>query len=420
VMLQAVASNFGADQTLKGVSLVGPGNSFYQAYAGGNSYNASPNRPVDVLGSNGAIGYAPYSGAIGLPGSDIQIAPTTYDLADLQTIGDNQIAGNSAPVIAVVNARVVNGRNRVQSVTASGTTFTTPQAHNLSVNDLVRFDVTGGTALSGINLKNEYIVLSTPLSTTFTVGIWAAGAAGSAVNGGSAGSGTTNVGWAGTHTDPGDQSSIFTNLNSQITRWQSYLTNFSPAPAGGVPGVRWYEGALEPGAPSAAQCTAISLVTPSVPVPVTGTTHGTTTVDGISSTAGIYVGMAVSATDITGGQLVTVVGANSVTLSAVASGSSTETVTFSGTAALASSNIAAAILAWKNDASASLAIQAYYNSFMGFDSNYISFGAMPQSVAPSWLVLLGPGVFNLSNSAVLTAPQPYQLYYGFQSFSATP
>jgi hypothetical protein len=145
-------------------------------------------------------------------------------------------------------------------------------------------------------------------------------------------------------------------------------TAFSPAPVLGTPGINWYEGSNESTAPTTGQALSVGLVTPSVPVNITGTTHGTTTVDGISSTAGLYVGMIGSATDIASGQLITAVGTNSVTLSAVASGSNAgKTITFSGTNALAASTIAAAITAWKNDPMAAATIVAYYKAFMGTD-----------------------------------------------------
>ena len=88
-----------------------------------------------------------------------------------------------------------NGANRIQSITASGTTFTTVSAHNLAVNDYVRFFVTGGTSYSGINPLQAYKILTTPTTTTFTVGlVQDTGSISSAVNAGSAGTGSVSVG----------------------------------------------------------------------------------------------------------------------------------------------------------------------------------------------------------------------------------
>jgi hypothetical protein len=137
---------------------------------------------------------------------------------------------------------------------ASGTTFTTPAAHNLATGNTLRFTASGGTAYSGLVLTSTYQVLSTPLATTFTCGQIVNGAAGAAVNAGTAGSGTTSVGAVG-----GSNLTIFSMMSGWYTKYQDVIVNgIIPAPAV-VPRVRWYEGALEPSAPTTAQGAAIGI-----------------------------------------------------------------------------------------------------------------------------------------------------------------
>jgi hypothetical protein len=391
------------------------GGTFSGTCSGAPDYSQSPNRPVDVVND---AGFAPYFCGLGLTGQSTDCgstAPTSFDVPNLQTIGDAFIVGNTSTAISAIDALTRQGRNRVQNITASGTVFTTPLAHNFSIGDWLRCDVVGGTAYSGLNLQVLYQVLSTPLTTTFTMAPWLNGnSTGVAVNAGTAGTGTTNCGYTG---NQGSQS-IFNVVNNAFVKWQHMIaTAFSPAPALGTPGIKWYEGSNESTAPTTQQASTVGLVTPSVPVNITGTTHGTTTVDGISSTSGLYVGMVGSATDITGGQLITAVGTNSVTLSAVASGSNTgESITFSGTNALASSTIASAITAWKNDPAAAASIVAYYKSFMGTDPAWLTFGAMPNAVAPSQLVLCGTSIWAVMPACDPTTT-PFQTYFGIQQFN---
>lgn len=227
-------------------------------------YNVFPQRPIDFTES---ICYAPYvGGGSALSGQSTDMgnfAPTTYDAASLNSIVANYNGANQAAAIATIDG-LIRGDvlNRVQTVTASGTTFTTPLAHNLSVNDIVRFTVSGGTTYGGLNLLIPYAILSVPSSTTFTAGPVSQGAVGSAVNAGTAGSGTTSVGYL----DVNQFGSVYPSLtifgiqSAAYTKYQNMaVAGFSPAPARGAPRVRWYEGALEPSAPTTAQCAAISI-----------------------------------------------------------------------------------------------------------------------------------------------------------------
>jgi hypothetical protein len=419
-MVQGGTSNTGTyPGIMAGTPLVGPGNAAYQAYAGGNSYNASPNRPIDFVD---AIGYAPYTTGIPFNGPDVNYTPSSFDVAALEAIADNWINGNTATAIAAINASQLNGSNRVQSVTAAGTTFTTPSAHNLSVGNDVQFVVSGGTTYSGINPQILYQVISTPTSTTFTVGAMTNGSIGSAVNAGTAGTGTTTVGYTGTF-----NSGLFNTSNAVVPVWQNFATTaFTPAPAGGSPKVRMYEGGIEPSAPTISQLTNIGVVTPSTPAALTGTTHTTTVVDSLSTVSGLFVGMSGSATDITTAQTIASINSgcpttctgNYVVLSAAATGSNAgESITFSGTPALANSTLSAAISGWKFDNSASITFQTYFQMLMGQNSNYITFNAAGQTVAPSNLEILGQGVWSLNSNSSYTVPVNYKTYSGFCTFS---
>src|SRR6185312_3905950 len=306
---------------------------------------------------------------------------TTFDAPNLIPIADATIAGNTSAATAGIDALVRAGTNRVQTVTASGTTFTTPLPHNFSDNDGLIFTVSGGTAYSGINTHQLYMVVSVPTSTTFTAAPMINGVrSGTSVNAGSAGTGTMSVG-----DSPNRFSSIFTISQWEYTGFQNLAVNgFSPAPAGGTPNTYWYEGALELGGSpyTAAQYTAIGMVTPSVPNVTTGTTHGTTVIDSIASVANTFPGEVASAADITASQTILSVNSgcpttctgNYVVLSAVASGSNSgEAVTFTGTSALSVSNMATAINNWRLDlATSSATLQAYYNTFMGTQSGAIT------------------------------------------------
>jgi hypothetical protein len=343
---------------MNGQFLISPGTSAYQTFVGGSAvnYNKAPNRPIDFTDT---IGYAPYAQGLGLGGQspDAGSAPLAADATTLQSIATNYNASGAgiATAIAMIDDMVKQGRRAIQNVTASGTTFTTPLAHGLiaypNTNyDLLRFHVTGGTTYGGLNTKILYVVDTVPTSATFTIKPIVNGAIGRTVNAGTAGSGTTTVGSSGTNIF---QSNF--NLQSGVyTKWEAMAASYDASrPAAGLSNLKieWYEGALEPTAPTAAQCTAIG-------------------------------------------------------------------VNLAGSAANAAAAIAGAIVAWKNDPLSSAAIQAYYKSFKGLDSNYITFGAMPHSVSPSQLVLMGGGVYALNSNLSFVAPAVYQTYSGFATFSA--
>lgn len=235
------------------------GNALYSTVAGGHNYDTFPNRPVDVCES---IAYAPYTGGTNMClGDDLLGSVGPDNLPFYQALVDAWVGGDSATSIAMIDTDIRTGRILVNNVTASGTTFTTkdgggsPVAHGFSAGNNIYFDVTGGTAYSGITIRKPYSVLTIPTSSTFTVRAYDAGEpAGSAVNAGSAGSGTMNVGFVErnilyqTYWMPAFAEVAATSYDSQRT-------------GAGMPLLRadQYEGNLEPKGPNATQCGAIGI-----------------------------------------------------------------------------------------------------------------------------------------------------------------
>jgi hypothetical protein len=152
-------------------------------------------------------------------------------------------------------------QNRVQTVSNSGTTFSTPLANNFSQYDVLRFTGTLGTGCN-INLLTPYKVL-TVSGSTFTAGQITNGTTSAAVDpgtcpgtGGSLSVGDLGAGSSGSN----NLLTIYTAMSSLYTQWQNMASNgFSPALAGGAPNIRWYEGALEGSAPTTAQCSGIGI-----------------------------------------------------------------------------------------------------------------------------------------------------------------
>ena len=252
---------------MTGSNLISPGTTAYQNYVGGSSvnYNTFPNRPIDFTET---VCYAPYvAGGTGFSGQspDTHVPPTGADATNLQTIATDMDNGDTTDAIALVDQYIRGDLlTQVQTATASGTTFTTPNAHGFVVNDIVRFTVAGGTTYSNLNLQIPYQILSTPTSQTFTAGPISQGATGSAVNAGTAGSGTTSVGelCPGAPNPPYCSLNIFGIISTAFTKYQNMAvaSPLTPRPTGmAALKVDWYEGNLVPTAPTTAQCTAISI-----------------------------------------------------------------------------------------------------------------------------------------------------------------
>lgn len=446
--LSASNTNLGGSGSGFSVTVnVGTGNSTYTGLYGSTNFGISPNRPIDVTTS---ICYAPYvGGGMALSGQsqDANYTPTTFDTTNLNSIISDEGSGNTSGAIALVDQSVRGTLlNRVQTVTASGTTFTTPTAHNFGVGDLVRFTVSGGTTYSGLtpvdssnNPQSPYYVTATSTTScpgavtcNFTVEQVTNGALTSTINAGTAGSGTTSVGYVGHAFD--NQTfpaiNIFDVMSGWYTKYQNMVSNrFTPAPATAPLKVRWYEGALEPTAPSPLQLSNIG-VTPANSVPFTGTlTSGSTTISGLSTTTGLVVGMTLTGTGI----------ASNVTIASINSGASSLTVqcpsglyvtgcpgsssliTGNGSTSITADDaflqVSNALLGWKNDPSSAATIQYYFNTFLGTQANVITSGVMPNSTVPANLSLMGDGQYGIVSNSSYVSPTYYQLFNGVQQFN---
>lgn len=227
----------------------------YGTYTGGANYDTFPNRPIDAVD---VISYAPYAGGTNLcTGVDVGCTPNSSMLAFYQALVDAVEAGNTTTAVSLVDDDIRQGRLLSQSVTASGTTFTTPVAHGFTASSTpVIFQVTGGTLYSGISANTLYLVSSTPTSTTFTIQAYVDGfPSGSNVNAGSAGTGSVTVG-----------ASPYRNLLNLASTWykfgESNAALYDSARGGaGMANLRveQYEGNLEPKGLTSAQCTTVGV-----------------------------------------------------------------------------------------------------------------------------------------------------------------
>lgn len=251
----------GADLAPSGVS-TGTGNAAYSSFTGSANYTTSPNRPIDVVE---VIGYAPYAGGTNLcTGQDVGCTPNAANATFYQSLIALVEAGNTAAVVSAVDDDIQQGLMSAQTVTASGTTFTTPLVHGFVANTSdIAFTVSGGTSYSGLVSGGLYRVTSTPTTTTFTMQAYIAGSPGGAnINAGSAGTGVVMVGL-----------SPYRNLvrlsNTWFVRGETIAALYDgDRPIGMLPlRQEQYEGGLEPKGPSAAQCVSLGVVT----VPPDGT-----------------------------------------------------------------------------------------------------------------------------------------------------
>jgi hypothetical protein len=202
------------------------------------------------------LAYAPYGGGTNLClGPDLSCTPTSANAPFYQALVTAWEGGQSATAIAAVDNDIRLGTTLSQTVTASGTTFTTPLAHGFTASSTpVVFSVSGGTSYSGVAINTLYRITGTPTSTTFTMQPYVGGfPSGSNVNAGTAGSGTLSVG----------VSSVKNLVNLASTWYQFGESNAAlfDASRGSLAALRveQYEGDLEPVGPTSAQCTALGI-----------------------------------------------------------------------------------------------------------------------------------------------------------------
>lgn len=393
--------------------------------SGGANWNVAPNRPIDAAY---AVSIAPYVGGTNLlcgPDISLACAVTANNGPFYQALINAWEGGNTATAIGLVDNDIRQGLTNVQTVTASGTTFTTPLSHGFTAASTnIAFTVSGGTSYSGVptysptNQSAVYQVDTTPTATTFTMKTYAGGVVtGADINAGSAGSGTLSVGRMSGN-----------SMLSSVTLALPYTEALAERYNGGAGGSRpvgmgplmslAYEANLEPQGPQTfAQCTTLGVTYPSpTTINITANEHTTMVLDGIASTAGILAGMTVTGTNIPAGTIVTIVNAASLVISQAA------TNTASGVSIAATANCitdtAQSILAWKNDPLAAQTEWDYMKQFMGTYQGAANFGLMTYSQGGAQLVNMGGGVYGFLPNSSLTSPiVPFQMYNGFHSFN---
>ena len=265
-------------------------------------------------------------------------APATSDTTSLQAAALPPIwtMAIQLPAVALVDQYIRGDLLTLsQAVTASGTTFTTSANHNLSVNNIIRFTVSGRDGVQRSLIYSCRIRCSRRRPRRRSRGLQRAVSAGrdkiSSKRRGTAGSGTTRYGVCLRPNLPGNPPyadlTIFGIMSTAYTKYQNMAalsTPLTPRPSGmAALTVSWYEGNLEPSAPSSAQCTAVS----------------------------------------------------------ISSGDCTQ--------------LANALTAWKNSQLATATTQYYYKTFMGTQSGVITRCRHGYRIrcAPSWLVLQGGGLY---------------------------
>lgn len=224
----------------------------------GQDYSVKPNRPVDFAYYTAT---APYGGGANICPNDPTACRLTTGInaAFWQNLITTWEAGQATTAINLIETDVREGVTvgTIQTITASGTTFTTPLAHGFFTNSLAMFAVTGGTTYSGITTGRVYRVSSTPTSTTFTVQAYNSDGipAGSTVNSGSAGSGTTTVG------NPGPSTLQLLDQTKLLTadRVAASYDGDRPVGAANLVNVE-YEGSLEINGLTAGNCTTLGIV----------------------------------------------------------------------------------------------------------------------------------------------------------------
>lgn len=319
-------------------------------------YNVYPNRPGDFVDWPCTAPYIGGGSAFSGSSPDTVAAPSNFDVTNLNQIVTYTNGGNPDAASAIIDGYVRGDLgNRDQAVTCNGTTTLTAVAHNLAVNLPLRFVGIGGTACSGLEPLRLYKVLSVPTADTFTVGNVIGATVSSAVNAGSAGSGTTRTFVLGQATSSAySPYTIFAMMSGWFLHWAPVFTAPFPDGAGtrvlataATLKVVNYEGNIEATAPTTAQCAALS---PSI--------------------------------------------------------NSTDCAT-----------ISTAFDTWRNSVSwAGATTKFYYDAYVGAAPGVITTG-ITGNAYPSWLVVQGGGVYGMNNNGSFSSPSFRGYYYGFQSFS---
>jgi hypothetical protein len=231
----------------------GQGNSVYDAFTGSANWTAVGNQPVDAVK---VFAVAPYTGGTNLcMGPDLNCTPTALNAPFYQALVNAEEGGNTAMVVSLIDNDIRNGLLAVQTVTASGTTFTTPAAHGFTAGTNVIITVSGGTTSSGVTANTLYNVTSAPTTTTFTIQPFVGNSpSGANVNAGTAGSGTMSVGISNVANMLRVDNTYNAFMEANAARYDARRpTGFGPIRN------QAYEGNLEPQGLSAGQCTSLGI-----------------------------------------------------------------------------------------------------------------------------------------------------------------
>lgn len=409
-----------------------------QVSAGGDG------RAIDVVEY---ISPAPYTGATNLfYGADncSGCTPSAGNVAIWQTIIDAHEAGDTATASAIIDNDLRQGRNLVQTVTASGTTFTTPLAHGYSVGNYLSFEWTGGTAYSNMSPGVQYCVKSANVSgaNTFSVVKTAGGllcnSSGTAFNAGSAGTGTVTVGYMGNAS--GNTSNMLYTNNIAHPWAQLLASQFNPPNETRPNGMNdakiiQYEASLEIGVPTKTQCEAAGSTSIAPVISFTGDLTATNNpfISNISD-ADIAQLMALM-TAVTGtgyaGGTATIVNVypdrNSIQLSSNPSTTGTG-ISFTATGNC-STSLNLATFNYKRSAAFAATQKLFFDQAKGRDPNMPTYNAMPDMEDTAQLVMGGSSAnpnssivnqnqYGLLNGAFMGISPTFENFTGIQQFNA--
>lgn len=238
-------------------------NTIYNA-AIGQDYSTKPNRPVDFARITGG---APYSNGSNMCDTSdagcgaVLPAATAPFWQNLVTTWETNPTSSNTAALNLIDYDLRWGRvaGTIQNVTwdAVNSRFQTPLAHGFAVNNILAFEVTGGTIIPGTAIHTVYCVASVPTSATFTIRAFSGGmCTGSTVTGAAGGTGTTTVG-----TSP--YQNLMTLSGTFMQLGEGYAETFNGDRPAGVANLinAWYEGAVELPSLNATQCNALGIVT---------------------------------------------------------------------------------------------------------------------------------------------------------------
>jgi hypothetical protein len=394
------------------------------------------------------ISYAPYANGTNLCASPDSGCTIDINNGAWYQQNTNLVeAGNMAGAIALVDDDIRRGRTNVQSVSFSGTTFTTPAAHGFTVPTRIIFQADGGTLPSGLIEGQMYSVNSTSTAgcpgaviCNFTMLAYGVdgNTTGTTVNGGTPGTGALTVGANrnGTNLQKVAVSyhlpweTIARNLDAGGTRCSTSPTACWPQAYGPVQ-IGQYEGNLEPKAPIAPSACTTMGVTTSTPMTVNFTANtGGSNLQSATSGSSLVPGMIVTGTDMAVGTYITAASGGGLapanfSLNQSATGS-TVGASLTATDTCASQGYRS-VLAWKQDNISASLVHSYYAQFNGTDPTMQpTFGYMNHSTYGSWLVLMG-GLNRGGDYAMVPVDDFYsaltvkfKTYDGFKSYQNLP